>query len=337
MAEDLLSQIQRADLRGRGGASFPVHLKWQRFAQVDKPEKLIVCNASEGEPGISKDFYILERHTEQVFKGMLLAMAYFQTKRGYFYINRNYYHKLQSKIDPFLALYQQEGFDLRLFIETPSYIGGETGALLNHIEGKAVQPRPPQPSPSLVGIHGVPVLLHNVETFYDIALVAASQYQGKRFYTLSGVKKPGVYSLPIDLSVEQLLQQTDNQPDFPYIALVGGGASGTVVRQDQATEVVVAESGGLEIYPATTDIRDLLKKWCAFNKQESCGYCVPCFKGSHDLWTLVEKLTPQQAVPWEEILKITRIMRLGSFCALGRTVIKPIESYAVNILALKLK
>lgn len=336
MANDLLSKIEQAALCGRGGASFPVHLKWQRFLEVSNPQKYIICNASEGEPGIEKDFHILKNHPEQVFKGMLLTMDFFQTKVGYFYINKNYYQSLRDKIDPFLALFKEKAYDLRLFLEEPSYIGGETGALLNAIEGKKVQPRPSRPSPSLLGINGVPVLLHNVETFYDLALLEGGQYKQERFYTLSAVKNPGVYALPIGLTVDQLLKKTNNWPDFPFIALVGGGASGIIIRQDQAQVTIVNESAGLEIYPATIDIKYLLKKWFLFNKNESCGFCHPCANGTKQLWQLISELPEEAAVPWPEILKITRIMRLGAFCGLGRTVIKPIESYAVNILGLKL-
>lgn len=333
---DLLQQIEAARLVGRGGGSFPVARKWQRFLSVSAAHKLIVCNASEGEPDVKKDFFILEKYPEKVLEGMVLAMNFFQTNEAYINFNKGYYQQLRLKIEPLLAVCQEKGFTIHIFEEKPSYIGGETGALLNAIEGKAVQPRITPPSASLQGIFGQPVLLQNVETFYDIALVARGEFQQQRFYTLVGGNNPGVFALPNQFTVAQVLQATHNVPNFAYIVQVGGGASGIVIRSDQATQTPVEGCGLVKIIPAQTEALTLLKDWFSFYNRESCGKCVPCRRGSTQLWEMVKDLTDSSQIPWQEFPKIFRILRKGSLCGLGQNLPNSVETYAKNVLQLDL-
>ena len=258
--DDLLVKIEKAALVGRGGAAFPVHLKWQRMKDLENPKKYVVCNASEGEIGVQKDFYILQNFSEEVFKGMLLAMDFLETKEGYLYINKDYYQKLQSKIDPLLELFKQKGYLINIFAEEPSYIGGETGSLLNAIEGKKTQPRFESPSPSVLGIFGCPVLLHNVETFYDVARVATDKFEKTRFSTILGVQKEGVYRVNSDDKIAEVLRKTKNYPDFDFFVQVGGGASGEIFTKSQAEEASISGCGSIEIYKSEITSYQFLNK-----------------------------------------------------------------------------
>ena len=329
---DLLAKIAAAGLVGRGGAAFPVHLKWQRIKSVASPKKYVLCNASEGEPGVKKDFHILQNFTAEMFKGMILAMDFLETKEAYLNINQDYYRQLKAKIDPLVAICQKNGHIINLFEEEPSYLGGETGALLNAIEGKKTEPRPASPSPSLAGIFGNPVLVHNVETFYDVARVATGTFQATRFSTISGVKNPGVYEVATTQKVAAILRATENYPDFPFFAQIGGGASGEVITAEQAEERELIGCGSIEVFPLKTKVQEFLSKLFSFYVKESCGKCTPCREGSWQLQKIITTLTEESEIPWDKIAPIIQAMDQTSFCDLGRSIVLPVRSYAKNIL-----
>jgi len=336
MAEsDLLAKIKQAGLVGRGGAAFPVHLKWQRIKSVESPKKYVVCNASEGEPGVKKDFHILQNFTAEMFKGIILAMDFLETKEAYLNINKHYYQELKSKIDPFIEVCQKNAYLINVFEEEPSYIGGETGAILNAIEGKKTEPRPASPSPSLKGIFGNPALVHNVETFYDVARVAAGTFQPTRFSTISGVKKPGVYEVANTQKVAAILKATDNYPASPFFVQVGGGASGEVMTSEQAEERELIGCGSIEVYPLETKPYEFLSKLFSFYVRESCGKCTPCRDGSWQLQKIITSLEPKSEIPWDKIISIIKAMDKSSFCDLGRSIVLPVRSYAKNILRIE--
>ena len=191
--QNLITKIKKAKLVGRGGACFPVATKWEAVkkakghakGRAGKP-KYVICNASEGELGVFKDFYILNKHLDDVGKGMVLAMDYLKTKEAYFNLNQDYYKKLIHKLDKVLLPYEKKGYRFKIYEEKPSYIGGEETALLNAIEGKRLEPRRKPPYPVDVGLFGKPTIVNNVETFFNVAKVAKGKFEPKRFYCLSG-------------------------------------------------------------------------------------------------------------------------------------------------------
>ena len=331
---NLLAKIEQVGLTGRGGAGFPVHQKWRRMLDHSAVQKYVVCNASEGEPGVKKDFYLLKNYPERVLQGMILAMDFLGTKEGYLYLNRDYYEQLKTRLDRALKTVNQHGFLINLFLENPSYIGGESGALLNTIEGKKTQPRNKPPSPSITGINGKPVLLHNVETFYDVALVARGEYRGERLVTFAGVKHEGVQAVDESLTVAEVLRQTDNYPDFAFIAQIGGGASGPVFNQEQLESEKLMGCGSVEIYPADKPALELLNKWADFYNIESCGKCTPCREGSYQLRTWVNQALVTGQIDesfWQRALDLGKTMALSSICGLGQSLIIPLESYYLNV------
>lgn len=333
---NLLAQIEQAGLVGRGGAAFPVYLKWQRIKGLENPKKYVVCNASEGELGTKKDFHLLQNFTAEVFKGIILTMDFLETKDAYLNINKDYYQKLKDKIDPLVTTCQQKGYLINIFEEEPSYIGGETGALLNAIEGKKVQPRSASPSPSLRGIFGSPALVHNVETFYDVARVAGGSFQHTRFSTILGVKNPGVYEVGDQQKITDILKQTDNYPDFPFFLQNGGGSSGEVITEAQAKEHELIGCGSIEVYPLETDPKQFLSRLFDFYAHESCGKCTPCRDGSWQLKKMSEDFNQGGEVSWDKIAKIIEVMEKASFCDLGKSIVLPVRSYAKNVLGIEI-
>lgn len=334
--DELLAKIEEAGLVGRGGAAFPVHLKWQRIKSLKNPKKYVVCNASEGEIGVEKDLYILKNYPEEVIRGLLLAMDFLGTKEAYINFNKDYYQATRNKIDPLLDLCRKKGYLVSIFQEEPSYIGGETGALLNAIEGKKTQPRPESPSPSLKGIFGYPVLLHNVETLYDVARVSMGNFKPTRFSTILGVKNEGVYQVGIKQKVANILRETKNYPEFPFFVQVGGGASGEILTSDQAEQAVVGGCGSIEIYKTSPSSKQFLDKIFNFYAKESCGKCTPCRDGSWQLQQMLAEIEEGSEITWQKIAPIIKVMEKSSYCGLGKSIALPVKSYAKNILGIEI-
>jgi NADH:ubiquinone oxidoreductase subunit F (NADH-binding) len=327
--DDLLQDIENANLVGRGGAEFPTHLKWKFVKQAKGKKKYVVCNASEGELGLFKDEYILRHFTEKVFLGMQHAMDFLDTRSGYFNMNEKYYAALQKKLGSFITEYKKKGYDIKIFKESPSYIGGEETALLNAIEKKRVQPRIKPPYPSEKGLFGKPTLIHNVETLYNVSKVAEGAYESKRFYCLSGeIQNPGVYRFPSDWTIHNILEETKNIPVFPYFSQIGGSASGPVFNAEQMKQEKVSGAGSIEVYRENMDPKELLLKWFSFYSQESCGKCTPCREGTYQLEQLIKT---KKDIPWKQIDEILEALET-SFCALGTSVPVAVRSYRKNIL-----
>jgi len=330
MKQNLITKIKQAKLVGRGGAEFPTATKWEAVKKAKSHPKYVICNASEGELGVFKDFYILKKHLAEVVKGMVLAMDYLKTKEAYFNLNKNYYKKILRKLDATLRPYEKKGYRFKIFEETPSYIGGEETALLNAIEGKRLEPRRKPPYPVDVGLFGKPTIINNVETFFNVARVYDGAFKPNRFYCLSGkLRHPGVYYLPDHLTIYQILEATKNLPRFDFFVQIGGGASGLVLNQKQVKIQKMTGAGSLQVYRTSMKPRKLLLHWFKFYAKESCGKCTPCREGSYQLYQLVKK---NKRVPWKKMMEIVEAMGKTSFCALGKSIMIPVKSYMANVL-----
>lgn len=327
---NIIEKIEKAGLVGRGGAEYPTAKKWQDVHLAPGNQKYVICNASEGEIGLFKDIFILENYTEQVIRGMILAMEYLETKDAFFNINEKYYHQIESKLLKTIDRYNQQGYNIQVFIEEPSYIGGEETALLNAIEGKRTEPRLKPPFPSRAGLYGKPTLINNVETFYNIACVDNNTFDATRFFSISGkIENPGVYQLPDDITIGEALKQTNNLPDFDFFVQIGGSASGLVLSKEQIKERRMIGGGGLEVYDKTTPPKEVVLRWLEFYQKESCGKCTPCRVGTYQLYNLVKN---NSEIPWNQVFEILETLKETSFCALGKSVEVPIASYYKNVL-----
>ncbi len=332
--ETLLQKIEAAKLVGRGGAGFPTHLKWKFVDKAKGTKKYVICNASEGEIGLFKDIYILDHFTAEVFEGMKLAMDFLGSKYAWFNMNANYYRNLQEKLDALILEYKKKGYDIRVFQEKPSYIGGEETALLNAIEGKRPKPRLKPPFPAEKGLFGKPTLVHNVETLYNISQVNRGMFKNNRFYCLLGpVRYPGVYELPADMTLLEVLEKTNNVPEFDYFVQVGGSASGVVWNSEQLKTEKMSGGGSIEIYPADTPPKEMLLKWFEFYSKESCGKCTPCREGTYQLFEMVKQ---SKKIPWNKINEILDLLESASFCALGKSVPTAVRTYSENVLHKKI-
>lgn len=339
-SDNLIAKIIKADLRGSGGAGFPVSIKWQAVKNsIEKNKKAsyyIIINAAEGEPGVKKDAYILEHHANLVLEGVKASATTLGLKQLagiYCFINHEYYKLYAKKINKLLDDHQF--LSLKVFWhwtlkpKVLSYLCGEETVLLNVIEGHRHEPRLKPPFPVSHGLFGLPTLINNVETFYSVALVANGTYDAKRFYTINGeVPRPGIYHLPNNWKIEDILRLTGNWPLYKFFVQVGGDVSGEVLNSTQLKRLV-SGSGSITIYSwFDHNKEEMTYRWLKFFKDNSCGKCTPCREGTYRLLELFEAKKTYSPEFWD----ILELLKDGSFCAYGKSIPLPLSSYYKNIL-----
>ncbi|MEI7452117.1 MAG: NADH-ubiquinone oxidoreductase-F iron-sulfur binding region domain-containing protein [Candidatus Falkowbacteria bacterium] len=331
----ILEKIEEAALVGRGGGAFPVATKWATVKKAVGDKKYIIINASEGEPGVKKDEYILEHHLDEVLSGVKVADEFIRAEAIYFYLNHNYFNKYKAKIKK-----NAKGFaldhKLKLFVKPKEhlYIGGEESAILNIIEGGVIEPRLRPPYPAECGLFNCPTLINNVETFYNVALAERGDFYDFRFFTISGAASNiGVFNFPAKWTIKMVLQESGNYPNFPFFVQVGGDASGEVLNDSQLDRVV-GGAGSIRIYDLDKhNSETLLRYWFEFFRKSSCGRCTPCREGTYRLQEMMES----GKIDLEIFSQILVNLETSSLCALGASVPLPIYSYFKNILDNNLK
>ena len=340
---NIINKIKKANLVGRGGGCFPTAVKWEMVKKATGEKKYVICNASEGEPGVKKDGYILENFGERVIDGMKIAMDFLlensypnllpkgEGVRGYIFINHKYYKKFGKKLNKIIA--DDKKYEIELFVKPvgSGYVGGEETSILNAIERKRVEPRLRPPFPTTNGLWDCPTLVNNVETFYNVSLVASNEYKENRFYTVGGdCLNGGVYELSDDSTIEEILKETSNYPGFDFFVQVGGDASGEVLKSKQLNKPA-GGAGSITIYNAKKyKPEKMLKKWIGFFVNESCGQCTPCREGVYRLNEIVN--SPE--INWELLEELLNNLDEASFCGLGSVVPVPIRSYRKNVMGL---
>jgi len=344
---NILTKLKKANLTGRGGACFPTWLKWDMVKKADGKKKYIICNASEGESGIKKDGYILEYYPERVIDGMRIAIDFLSAEKGIIYINHKYHKKFAKNLNKIISSphiflphpnpplinggNKREGLPIELFIKPigSGYIGGEETSAINAIEGKRVEPRLRPPFPTTNGLWGCPTLVNNVETFYDVSLIAAGEYENKRFYTINGdCLNTGVDELPENWTIEKILKQTKNLPKFAFFVQVGGDASGKVLN-DKQLKSQVSGAGSITVYSMKKyQPKKLITGWLDFFLNESCGQCTPCREGIYRLKEIMQSPNPD----WQLFNDLLDNLDETAFCGLGCVVPVPIRSYVENVL-----
>jgi NADH:ubiquinone oxidoreductase subunit F (NADH-binding) len=327
----IIDKIKKANLVGRGGGGYPTALKWEavRNAAAKADKCFIVANCAEGEPGVKKDGYILANYADRVVDGLRLAFEFLKADKIYLYINHDYYEAYEKKI---MTAVRKAGLAKKfVFFLKPydaGYIAGEETALLNAIEGKRIEPRLRPPFPVEKGLWGFPTLVNNIETFYNISLADRGEFKDERFYSLGGqIKHKGVFRFPAAMTIAQILKATNNWPSFDFFVQVGGDASGEVLNMAQLNKPATG-AASITVYDlAKHDSRKLLRSWCRFFSDQSCGQCVPCREGN---LRLVELLKAEK-IDWKTFDGLVTALESSSFCALGSALPVPIRSYFKNI------
>lgn len=310
--EDIIEKLKKSGLTGRSGSGFPTGLKWESVKKEKADKKYIICNASEGEPNIFKDGFILEKYPEEVINGIKLALKTIDNSSAYIYIRNDIYQRLKIKLQKIIG-----NLPITLFPKSGGYIAGEESAVCEEIDGKKPEPRKKPPFVSQSGLFGYPTLVNNVETFYFVSKIAKDEYKKTRFYSISGdVKNPGVFELGEDLPIEKILKQTNNFPEFDFFVKAGGGACGEILLPNELIKPVCG-SGGIVIFNRTkTNINFLMESWAEFFHKGNCDKCTPCREGS---FRILEMLRSGK-VNKKTIDDLLFVLEETSFCSLGKGI-----------------
>ena len=344
--EQVIEEINRSKLSGRGGAFFPTGLKWGLCRQQPTGPKYIVCNADEGEPGTFKDRVLMNAMPSLALEGMAIAGYAVGACEGILYLRAEYTwmkDKLEKDIERFyrmgllgknVAGIEGFNFDIRLQLGAGSYVVGEETALLNSMEGKRGEARVKQYYPIERGFLGQPTVVNNVETLCAAARIielgadhflkaGTATSPGTKLISVSGdCHQPGVYEIEYGMTVEELLKLC--QADDPYYMQVSGPSGECISMADKKrafSKEDLSCGGAFMVFSKHRDILQILLNFTTFFKEESCGVCTPCRAGNFILQRKLEKmrLGLAQNSDYTDIRQWGRIMQIASRCGLGKT------------------
>ncbi|MDH5371399.1 MAG: NAD(P)H-dependent oxidoreductase subunit E [Acidimicrobiia bacterium] len=360
--KSIIEEVKRSGIRGRGGAAFPMGIKWEAVAGTSS-ERLLVCNADEAEPGTFKDRGLMEGDPFSLVESMTIAGYAIGASRSYLYIRGEYpraaRHVAGAIEDAKAAGLLGENvlgsgfnFDIEIRMGGGAYICGEETALFNSIEGYRGEPRQKPPFPTEAGLFGLPTIVNNVETLINLPLIlleggdayaslGTAESTGIKLFCMSGdIALPGVYEVEFGTTLRQLIEMAGG-PIEDIAATLLGGVAGSFVGPDlldlpltfEDTKAAGVSLGTAVVMPfgVSTDFEDLAMRIAAFFRDESCGQCVPCRVGTVRQEEALHRIfagAPLDGVAGEfELLsEINDAMRLGSICGLGHTAGSAIRS-----------
>jgi NADH:ubiquinone oxidoreductase subunit F (NADH-binding) len=359
----LLETLKQSGLRGMGGAGFPTGVKWELVRNTTSEMKYVICNADESEPGTAKDRFILQTLPDLILEGMALAALVVGAQKAIVYI-RHEYARERETLYKTLRQRQAEGIlgahmcgsaysvEFEIFESPGGYICGEETALLEALEDKRAEPRNKPPFPGTHGLFGKPTLINNVETFAMIpgillnggdwwAAQGRNGAKGLKFLAVSGhVKRPGVYEVPLGLTVRELLFERAGgiRHRQALKAFAPGGASSGFLPASRvdipldfrslAEAGSMLGSGAVVAVAEGTCMLDLALNLVRFFRNESCGKCVPCRVGTEKIVVLLEGILQGRGTlaDLDLIEELADTMALTSICGLGQAAPNPILS-----------
>ncbi|HMX23026.1 MAG TPA: NADH-quinone oxidoreductase subunit NuoF [Accumulibacter sp.] len=361
---DVINEVKKSVLRGRGGAGFPTGLKWSFMPRSFPGDKYVVCNSDEGEPGTFKDRDILRYDPHSVIEGMAIAAYAMGAGRGYNYIHGEVW-EIYQRFEEALAEARAagligknilgSGFDFELFAHHGygAYICGEETALLESIEGKKGQPRFKPPFPASFGLYGKPTTINNTETFASIPYIinlGGENYLnagkpnngGTKLFSVSGhVNRPGNYEIPLGTPFATLLEMAGGMRGGRKLkACIPGGSSAPVVPAAQMMDCTMdydsiskagsmLGSGAVIVMDETTCMVRALERLSFFYYEESCGQCTPCREGTSWLYKVVHRIEHGQGRSDDLDLlgSVTTNIMGRTICALGDAASMPVQSF----------
>ncbi len=361
--DDVLDEMKKSGLRGRGGGGFPTGMKWSFAKASESDVKYVCCNADEGDPGAFMDRSVLEGDPHALIEAMAIAGYTIGAKTGYVYIRAEYpiavqrlqIARQQAREYGMLGediLGQGFDFDLRIRLGAGAFVCGEETALLTSIEGHRGEPRPRPPFPAVKGLFGKPTVLNNVETYANIpriilnggdwfASMGTEKSKGTKVFALGGkIHNVGLVEIPMGTTLREIVEEIGGGiPNGKrFKAAQTGGPSGgcipaslidTPIDYDNLISIgSMMGSGGLIVMDEDTCMVDIAKFFLEFTVEESCGKCTPCRIGTRRLYQLLDKITSGKG-ELEDLDKIEELchhMKTTSLCALGQSAPNPVLS-----------
>ncbi len=359
--ESIIAEIEASGLRGRGGAGFPTGKKWQFARNAAGSDKLIICNADEGDPGAYMDRTLLESNPHQVIEGMMIAALAVGATRGLFYVRAEYplaVRILTTAVDQAreLGLLGTDilgsglDFDIDLFQGSGAFVCGEETALIRSVEGFRGMPRHRPPYPVEHGLDGRPTVINNVKTLATIPPIVekgADWFRGigtpgspgtAVFSIVGNVTHPGLVEIPMGVTLRELIFDIcggiPKQKKFKAVQI--GGPSGgclsadfldTPVDFDELRQAgAMMGSGGMVVMDEDSCMVDVSRYFLDFTQKESCGKCTFCRVGTRHLLNILQRLTRGEGKEGDikQLETLSRAVQQGSLCGLGKTAPNPI-------------
>ncbi|MFQ5861669.1 MAG: NADH-quinone oxidoreductase subunit NuoF [Candidatus Brocadiales bacterium] len=363
--EQIVEEVNKSGLRGRGGAGFPTGKKWSFIPKEAPRPKYLTVNADEGEPGTFKDRPLMEQDPHAVIEGSIITSYAVGIHSAFIYVRGEYVkciERLQSAIDDAYAMrYLGKNilgtdFDLDMVVHrgAGAYICGEETGLLESLEGKKGQPRMKPPFPAIVGAFQGPTVINNVETVAAIPhivnkggewfnnLGAPDVGGGVKLYPVSGhVKKPGVYELPLGTPLREIIYKHAGgiRGDKNLKAVIPGGSSAPVLKADEidvkmdfnslAAIKTMLGSGAIIVMDEDTDMVKALRVLIKFYAHESCGKCTPCREGTGWMARIITRIERGEGeiADLDTLVSIANNIRGKTLCPLGEAAVGPVTSF----------
>ncbi|ANZ43687.1 NADH-quinone oxidoreductase subunit NuoF [Cloacibacillus porcorum] len=361
--EQVVEEMKKTGLRGRGGGGFPTGMKWGFCQKSPGPKKYIICNADEGDPGAFMDRSLLEGDPHAILEGMIIGAYAIGADEGYIYCRAEYPLAIK-RLKQAIAQAEEAGllgenilgtdFNCTIHIKegAGAFVCGEETALMASIEGKRGMPRPRPPFPAVKGLWEKPSNINNVETFANVPYifrVGAEEYaklgteksKGTKVFALTGkINNTGLAEVPMGITMREIIFDIGGGiiggKKFKAVQ-IGGPSGGCIPEQLLDTPVdydsliaagAMMGSGGLVVMDEETCMVDVAKFFLNFTQSESCGKCTPCREGTKRMLEMLEKITDGKGEDGdiEKLEKLASSIKAGALCALGQTAPNPILS-----------
>jgi len=361
--EQVIEEIKRSGLRGRGGAGFPTGVKWELVRAAPGPEKYVVCNADEGDPGAFMDRAILEGDPHAVLEGLAIAAYAVGASKGYIYVRAEYPLAIQ-RLERAIAQARRYGllgpeiletdfsFDLELRMGAGAFVCGEETALIASIEGKRGEPRPRPPYPAQSGLWGKPTLINNVETLANVrhiilkgadwfSSLGTETSKGTKVFALAGqVRNTGLVEVPMGITLRELIFEVGGgvPEGRRFKAVQIGGPSGGCLPESLLDVPIDYESlrqhgaimgsGGVIVLDDSACMVNVAKFFLEFTADESCGQCTPCRVGTQLMLDILSRITEGQGTEedLDRLEELAQVVKSASLCGLGQTAPNPVLS-----------
>ncbi len=360
---DVIDEIKKSSLRGRGGGGFPTGLKWEFASKSVNEQKYVCCNADEGDPGAFMDRSILEGDPHSVLEAMAIAGYAIGANQGYIYIRAEYPIAVQ-RLEIAIKQAKEYGllgddifgsgfsFDIGVRLGAGAFVCGEETALMTSIEGHRGEPRPRPPFPAVKGLWGKPTILNNVETYANIPVIinngadwfntiGTEKSKGTKVFALGGkINNTGLVEIPMGTTLREIVEEigggVPNGKKFKA-AQTGGPSGGcipaslidTPIDYDSLISIgSMMGSGGLIVMDEDNCMVDIAKFFLEFTVDESCGKCTPCRIGTKRLLEILEKITKGNGTleDLDRLELLCHSIKNASLCGLGQTAPNPVLS-----------
>ena len=360
--EEIIEEVKKSGLRGRGGAGFPTGLKWEATRKAKGREKFIICNGDEGDPGAFMDRSLLEADPHSVIEGMIIAAYAIGAKQGFVYVRAEYplaVKRLRKAINDarergFLgkSILGKRGFDFDIEIMegAGAFVCGEETALIASLEGKRGMPRQRPPYPAEKGYNGKPTNINNVKTYASVpviinrgadyfASIGTQTSKGTMVFALTGkINNSGLIEVPMGITLRKIVYEIGGgiPKGKRFKAAQTGGPSGGCLPEtfldvpidyESLTEAgSMMGSGGIIIADEDTCMVDFAKYFLDFTQKESCGKCVPCRVGTRHMFEILDRITQGKGREGDvELLEeLAKTVKETSLCGLGQTAPNPV-------------